>query len=331
MTAASYVARPNRQKFFASFFQKRRLFPLFFFEKKNQKTFASLEARHWACVVWLVASPAQAQGMKIATWNLSWLTLRAAHDPALPNDVTPRTDADFRRLRAYADKLDADVVAFEEVDGTDAAARLFDPGRYTLITIRQDIVQQVGLAVRHGIVVQQNDDVAALDVEPADAPHRLRHGLDATLIFPGGARLRLLAVHLKTGCHTDPARRGAHGACGLLARQIPPLAAWASARKDSGEGFALLGDFNRVLDRPEELGQALAADELLRVTEGSSDPCWEGGAFIDHIFLGGPARSWLVPGSLRVMTYKDTAADDRFHLSDHCPVAVRLMPPPAKP
>jgi hypothetical protein len=30
---------PHEQKFFASFFQKRRPFFLFFFEKKNQKTF----------------------------------------------------------------------------------------------------------------------------------------------------------------------------------------------------------------------------------------------------------------------------------------------------
>jgi hypothetical protein len=40
-------ARAQRQKVFASFFKKK--FFLFFFEKKNQKTFACLEARRQAC------------------------------------------------------------------------------------------------------------------------------------------------------------------------------------------------------------------------------------------------------------------------------------------
>jgi len=43
----------NGQKFFASFFQKRRSSLLFFFEKKNQKTFASAEARRQIGVVGL--------------------------------------------------------------------------------------------------------------------------------------------------------------------------------------------------------------------------------------------------------------------------------------
>jgi hypothetical protein len=40
---------PSGEKFFASFFQKRRL-SLFFFVKKNQKTFARIEARAWTRV-----------------------------------------------------------------------------------------------------------------------------------------------------------------------------------------------------------------------------------------------------------------------------------------
>jgi endonuclease/exonuclease/phosphatase family metal-dependent hydrolase len=270
---------------------------------------------------------AQARDWKIATWNLDWLTLRHTGDPALPSNVRTRQDADFDRLHAYADKLNADVVAFEEVDGVQAASRVFDPARYTLITIHEDVVQQVGLAVRHGITVQQNADVAALDVE-ADAPHKLRDGLDATLLFPGGATLRLLAVHLKTGCHQDVMRTSTRPQCVLLEKQLVPMAQWVAVRSAEGGAFALLGDFNRVMDAPEEMAAALArAAPLLRVTEGQADPCWQGGSFIDHIFLGGPARAWLVAGSLRVMTYRGAEDGDRDRLSDHCPVSVRLSPP----
>jgi endonuclease/exonuclease/phosphatase family metal-dependent hydrolase len=101
-------------------------------------------------------------------------------------------------------------------------------------------------------------------------------------------------------------------------------------RAAEGGAFALTGDFNRVLDAPEEMARALAeAAPLTRVTEGTSNPCWEGDAFIDHIFLGGAAATWLVPDSLRVMTYAETDPAQKPHLSDHCPVSVRLnMPDP---
>lgn len=271
---------------------------------------------------------ASAAETKIATWNLDWLTTRATGDPALPADVQTRNAGDFARLHAYADHLAADVVAFEEVDGIQAASRVFDPATYTLLTIDEDVVQQVGLAVRHGIAVTRNPDVTALDTEP-DAPHRLRNGLDATLTLPGGQRLRLLAVHLKTGCQRDRLATTHRAQCARLARQIPPLAAWVAARQAEGVPFLVLGDFNRELDRPEELGAALAqAAPLTRITEGHADPCWGGDAFIDHIFVGGPARGWVEPGSLRVMTYKETDPAWKDRLSDHCAVSARLAPPP---
>jgi endonuclease/exonuclease/phosphatase family metal-dependent hydrolase len=269
---------------------------------------------------------ALAQTVKIATWNLNWLTERRAGDPALPADVHPRRAADFARLRGYAAHLDGDIVAFEEVDGLGAAARVFDPAIYSLVTINENVVQQVGLAVRHGIGIARQPDVAALDVEPANA-FRLRYGLDATLTLPGGAKLRVLVVHLKTGCHTDDLAQSHRAQCALLAQQIPPLAAWVQARAAEPLPFAVLGDFNRVFDEKEAMGMALArAAPMLRVTQGASDPCWGGGQFIDHIFLGGAARAWLVPDSLRVMTYHTDDPADRARLSDHCPLSVRLNP-----
>ena len=263
---------------------------------------------------------------KLSTWNLNWLTLRHAGDTALPTNVRARHPEDFARLRRYAEHLDADVVAFEEVDGVDAASRVFDPATYTLYTIDEDVVQRVGLAVRRGIVVQRHADVEALDVEPRST-HRLRAGLDATLVFPDGAALRVLVVHLKTGCQRDALASNGRRDCALLAAQVPVMAAWIRARARSGEAFAILGDFNREMDDPDAMQDALeAAAPLQRVTQGYSDPCWDGGAFIDHIFLGGGARNWLVAGSLRVMTYKTSAPTDRAHLSDHCPVSIQLKP-----
>ena len=302
MSARPPQPRPHGKKFFASFFQKRSLLFLLNF------------------------SCAHAQSLKISTWNLDWLTTRTRAEANLPADVHTRTPADFQRLAAYARKLAADVVAFQEVDGPQAAAQVFDPTRYTILTINEPVVQRVGIAVRHGIEVTRNPDVAALDVE-AGATFPLRDGLDVTLTLPGGQSLRVLVVHLKTGCQTDRLAGSTRSQCMLFARQIAPLAAWAAARQQEGVAFLLAGDFNRVLDDPEELGAALAsAAPLSRVTEGRENPCWDGAPFIDHIFAGGPARRWLVPDSLRVQVYQETDDSLRPHLSDHCPVSVRLDP-----
>lgn len=55
--------------------------------------------------------PGQATELKIATWNLNWLTTRATGDRALPSDVAQRTEDDFIRLAQYAEVLNADLVA----------------------------------------------------------------------------------------------------------------------------------------------------------------------------------------------------------------------------
>jgi endonuclease/exonuclease/phosphatase family metal-dependent hydrolase len=281
-------------------------------------------------LVLLVCQAAAARTVKISTWNLEWLTTRTAVEADLPADVHLRAPQDFALLRHYAEHLNADVVAFQEVDGDAAAATVFDPARYTILSIDEPVVQRVGLAVRRGIAVRRNPDYTQLDVEPGEK-HRLRYGLDATLTLPGGATLRVLVVNLKTGCQRDPIARSSRLQCAILRAQIPPLAAWAAARQAEGVAFLLIGDFNRVFDHEEEMGRALAAAApLLRVTEGRSDPCWDGSEFIDHIFAGGPARAWVVPGSLRVQIFHETGPEWRERLSDHCPISINLQaaPPP---
>lgn len=269
----------------------------------------------------LGATPATARTLKIATWNLDWLTLRPAGDPVLPEDVVPKTAADRAQLRRYAAALDADVVALEEVDGPEAAAQIFPPNRYALFFTSDEVVQRVGFAVRRGITVHQNPDLVALDVNP-HARFHLRSGADITLDL-AGTRLRLLGVHLKSGCHYGSLSGGGR-VCDTLRRQIPPMQGWIAQRREEGVPFALLGDFNRRMDGRDDMLAALdAVAPLLRVTQGRSTPCWGGNSFIDHIMLGGAARAWLEPNSMRVMVYRE-GEDAKEHLSDHCPVSIRL-------
>lgn len=283
-------------------------------------------SRFLAALLVCLPLAARAAPFKLTTWNLDWLTLRPQGDASLPDDVTVRKPADFARLHWYAAALKPDIVAVEEVDGPAPLEKLFSPSDYTLLFTHDDVVQRVGLAVRHGIAVRQNPDLTALDVYPPDARFALRSGLDATLTFPGGEKLRVLAVHLKTGCW-DRKLSYHTRACRTLRDQLRVLEPWVAARAAEHVAFAVMGDFNRDMDgRDTFLAGLDGAAPLVNTTAGFADPCWGGDRFIDHILLGGPARGWLVPGSMRVLVYKETDPALKDAISDHCPVSVLLNP-----
>lgn len=276
----------------------------------------------------LLAAPLQAQELRLTTWNIAWLTLRPAQDPMIPADITRRGPADFDRLQAYARRLEADIIALQEVDGPEAAARIFSPRDHAFFFPDEDDVQRAGFAVRRHLRVTQNPDLAALDLVP-HARLSQRRGTDITVEWEG-RRLRLLSIHLAGGCASGPLDAGRNRNCANLAEQSAILAGWIAAREREGVAYAILGDFNRRMDHPrDEMTATLgAAGRLLRATEGASNPCWAdsrgGRPFISHILLGGPARNWMQPGSLRVMVYAERAPVMRDLISDHCPISIRL-------
>jgi len=135
-------------------------------------------------------------------------------------------------------------------------------------------------------------------------------------------------VHLKGGCRDLPFATPDRPACATLSRQAAALRDWMQARTRAAEPFLVLGDFARVMDGGDDLASRLAASgPLLRATAGRASPCWGGERFVDHIIAGGAAAGWLQVASLRVLAYRETAAEWRTRLSDHCPVSVRLQWP----
>ena len=265
-------------------------------------------------------------GIKVATWNMEWLTTRPAGGPDLPDDAAPKRDDDIATLARYASRLDAAVVALEEVDTAALVARIFPPDRYQIFITADPVLQKVALAVRRGISVLRHPDLLALDVAAPGHRH-LRSGLDVTLTLDGH-QIRMLAVHLKSGCWEGPLQQSRKGACLDLARQLPVLQGWIAARRLEGVPFLVLGDFNRRLKDGDALLAGLDdAAPVVSATAGRASPCWGGEDFIDQILAGGPARDWLQPGSLRVLVYRETDPALKERLSDHCPVSVRLMPP----
>jgi endonuclease/exonuclease/phosphatase family metal-dependent hydrolase len=271
--------------------------------------------------------PASATELRISTWNIAWATLRPTGDPDMPRDHRARTDADWALVRSYAQRLDADVIAFQEVDGPRAAARIFDESRYVFFFPDENDTQRAGFAVRRTLRATQNPDLAGLDIRP-QARFSLRRGTDIT-IEAGGSRLRLLSVHLNAGCREGDLAAGPE--CAGLSQQANVLAGWIAERTREGVPFLILGDFNRRITIGQDafLARLTEAGPLVRATENLANPCFTdnrgGRPFISHVLAGGAARGWLQPGSLRVTVYAERDARER--ISDHCPVTVRLRMP----
>lgn len=271
-----------------------------------------------------------ARPFKIATWNLEHLA------EANGLGCRPRNDADYAGLRDYATRLGADVVAFEEVENLAAAQRVFAPDRYDIVmSTRPDSgrngfcghdstdgphirTQNTGFAIRKGIRYVRHPDLSQLGLGNPD----LRWGVDVTLT--GSRPLRLLALHLKSGCSAGSEREP----CPVLFDQVPVLRQWIAARHDEGTDFVMLGDWNRRLALPDDLfwkqlTDGLPPDAMLvDAANGRGATCVARYPdFIDHIVMSPAAAARRVKDSFEEFTY---GVPEDQHPSDHCPVAVTL-------
>ena len=302
-----------------------------------------------ACIWMLIATSAHAAPaqIKIATWNLEWFmtpeTLRALTPACLPAEA-PRDGArralpcqvahelnrsgeDIAALRAHARRLDADVIALQEVDGAAAACLVFPD--YEFCFSGRLAVQNNGFAIRRGLAFACGPELEALSLNDD-----VRRGVELRL-FPGTTReLRLLAVHLKSGCSRD-ALDSTRPNCVQLAAQVRVLERWIDTQAASHVPFAVLGDFNRDLRR-EPIGASLWAEiddsdpqeaDLVNTAEGQAfkncSPSQTFSGYIDYIVLGQRMARGLVANSFGRELFRPKDALRR-KLSDHCPVFVRI-------
>ncbi len=328
-----------------------------------ERRFASLEQKYAG----LVTTPATLalhgtrhwegarEHVRLATWNIEYLITPETHlalrescqqegdriggaERALPCVVAerpPRSEADYAALRKYAARLDADVIALQEVDGPAAAALVF-PG-YDYCFSSRSHVQKNGFAIRRGLPFQCEPEYLPLSLDD-----EVRRGVVVTL-FPGTRNeMRLLAVHLKSGCPAGPLTQDNRW-CPTLARQVAPLEDWIDNEARAGRRFAVLGDFNRrfslekasardaagrtVAIWPEIDDRDPPAADLTDITKGQKFiACNKRDGFteyIDTVLVGRDlARSIRRRGFVRV-AFDDEDVGVR-QLSDHCPVGTEL-------
>ncbi len=269
--------------------------------------------------------------LKVATWNMEHLAERDGEG------CSPRTEADYARLRDHASALAADVIAFQEVQNKAAAERVFDPALYDVVMSGRPAStrsgecrgqpglfiqnQAVGFAIRKGVPWTRNADLSALALGSPD----LRWGVDVTV--SRGRPVRLLAVHLKSGCNSG--REPTDPDCPVLFDQLPVLEGWTEARAREGQAFVVLGDWNRRLASRDDafladLNDNDPVEANLTLTSGDRPAgCKERyREFIDFIATGGEATRRIERGSFEEYIYG--GAPEAEHPSDHCPISVRI-------
>jgi len=277
-----------------------------------------------------------ANTLKVASWNIAWL---GSHE------YNQRNDADYQELARYAKQLDADVIALQEVESAKWAKKVLGDD-YEFFFTTKDWVQRVGVAVR------KSSGYKAKGIEYLELDQGLaRRGMDVTLT-KGDKSLRLLAVHMKSGCfdkaldqasiakmpNTNEKEEYAKTACAELAKQAIPLEAWVDARAKEGVPFILLGDFNRRFVRDislnhseiQGLWQAIdddGAESLWAPTINAESKCWGGyyKDYIDHIVFDPKAKARYVENSFDQVVFEPKYTREISQkLSDHCPISVEL-------
>ena len=248
--------------------------------------------------------------LRIASWNLEHL-----------NDTdgagcVPRDSGNYDAIARQVAVLGADIVAFQEVENEAAARRVFPPAGWHVAMSSRPAMDPgrdcwdrpearlghlaTGFAIRHGIAWRRNEDLTALGADDRFQ----RWGTDITLTAEG-RDLRLLSVHLRTGCWgaKQDGDGGRAETCATLRGQILRLKAWADARREEGTAFVILGDFNRRLAVPGDWAWRLLSPPSARLYLAASglvtrcDPRFA--ELIDHLVVGGGAEAMLVPGSMR--------------------------------
>ncbi len=294
--------------------------------------------------------------LRLATWNIEYLISSETHHSLSSNCVKrgdlvdgrqrllpcaialrpTRNAADLAALRKYANRLNADVIALQEVDGPEVAATVF-PGYDFCFTQRAN-VQKNGFAIRRGLPFRCEKEYT-----PLSLVEQVRRGVVVTVLPNTANQMRLMSVHLKSGCPEEPLTSDSEN-CRLLSEQIKPLEAWIDTAAKRKERFAVLGDFNRrfSLEGPharDTQGRSLAvwpeiddADppdaDLLDISSDQafvkcsfSDPYLQ---YIDTILIGRRLSGQIIDRSFSRVAFDSDDVNSNRWLSDHCPVAIDL-------
>lgn len=284
----------------------------------------------WLMLGCLIGNQAIAEPLTISSWNIEWLST----NEAVNKFSGKRDQADFDKLGTYFQSLNADVVAFQEVDDVNAIQRVAGDQYQILMSDRalpknsnrqfKEVNQYTGFAVRKGVPLT---DYADFPLE-ASSNSKLRFA-SYIVIETETNPIHMLSVHLKAGCS------GAYKSnrdCSRLKEQAQQLNKWIKQRERNNEYYAILGDFNHNLAYSrdwmwKELTQYTDAQLATRKTRAdckvrsnrNSHRTHQFRSVIDHIVVSESLNA--DPAKQQVFKTQDVLD---YKLSDHCPVSTTI-------
>lgn len=309
-------------------------------------------AMRWAWALVLVGSARcygvsyAADTIRIAAWNMN--NLHYEIGVPLREGAPARSVEDYAILRKYAERLGADIIALQEVNGPKAAAVVFPESDYTFhfsgryvedveALSESDRIYE-GFAVRRGIFdAITKRDVPELGVRHTDG-RPVRWGTEL-LVERGNQRIVLMSVHLKSGCAEGTLQNPNKPNCITLAKQRIPLNAWIDDHTEKKVPFVILGDFNRAFDKfgvQDHLWAAMDDGDppglkLWRLPFGHDSVCWKDTENwhkypIDFFVFDEQAKTMMNESSFSTINYDAQDQDLQKKLpSDHCPIRVEVM------
>ncbi|WP_105901570.1 endonuclease/exonuclease/phosphatase family protein [Vibrio gangliei] len=286
---------------------------------------------HYLCLLGLLSAPVFADSIKVATWNIEWLTTSPIHSIK----ESKRSNQDFSLLNAKFHQIAPDVLAFQEVGSKDAIEKVVGPFYRVYLSDRSkasnrdhqfdDLNQYTGFAVSTDWQVKDPRDI---ELSPNS---KLRFASYIILQKTGEPDVHLLSVHLKHGC---AAAKKSSRSCRQLEQQGQALNQWMKQRVADEQAFIVMGDFNHNLSFHNDwlwrrIQQGIE-NKIELITETTPALCqvksnrdpnrlYRYPQLIDHIIISKPSRG---QEAKQVLFTREEAL--YHHLSDHCPVVSQV-------
>ena len=284
----------------------------------------------WLMLGCLIGNQAIAEPLTISSWNIEWLST----NEAVNKFSDKREQADFDKLGTYFQSLNADVVAFQEVDDINAMQRVAGDQYQILMSDRalpknsnhqfKEMNQYTGFAVRKGVTFTDYADF------PLETTSNSKLRFASYIVIETETKpIHMLSLHLKAGCS------GAYKSnrdCSRLKEQAQQLNKWIKQRERNNEYYAILGDFNHNLAYSrdwmwKELTQYTDAQLATRKTRAdckvrsnrNNHRTHQFRSIIDHIVLSKSLNA--DPAKQQVFKTQDVLD---YKLSDHCPVTTTI-------
>ena len=284
----------------------------------------------WLMLGCLIGNQAIAEPLTISSWNIEWLST----NEAVNKFSDKRDQADFDKLGTYFQSLNADVVAFQEVDDVNAIQRVAGDQYQILMSDRalpknsnhqfKEVNQYTGFAVRKGVALTDYADF------PLETTSNSKLRFASYIVIETETKpIHMLSVHLKAGCS------GAYKSnrdCSRLKEQAQQLNKWIKQRERNNEDYAILGDFNHNLAYSrdwmwKELTQYTDAQLATRKTRAdckvrsnrNNHRTHQFRSVIDHIVVSESLNA--DPAKQQVFKTQDVLD---YKLSDHCPVSTTI-------